>query len=165
MPLNIDFVQILLHMLNFVILAGGLTLILFKPVTKFLNERKEYYEKLMGDTEAARLENEAMKAEYTEKLKEVEEEIAEKKETAEKEAADLAKQYLDNAKEKAEAIIRNAETDAENRKAHILESAQAEIEELVIESTEKLLNETGSAERDRKLYDEFIRLVEEPASK
>ena len=32
MPLNIDIVQVLLHMLNFVILAGDLTLILFNPV-------------------------------------------------------------------------------------------------------------------------------------
>ena len=36
MPLNIDFVQILLHLLNFVILAGGLTLLLFNPVKKFI---------------------------------------------------------------------------------------------------------------------------------
>ena len=44
MPLNIDLLQILLHAFNFLILAGGLSLILFKPVEKFLNERKEYYE-------------------------------------------------------------------------------------------------------------------------
>ena len=44
MPLNIDFMQILLHMLNFVILAGGLTLLLFKPVKKFMAERKKYFE-------------------------------------------------------------------------------------------------------------------------
>ena len=33
MPLNIDFLQVLLHMLNFVILAGGLTFLLFKPIS------------------------------------------------------------------------------------------------------------------------------------
>ena len=38
MPLNIDITQILLHMLNFVILAGGLTFLLYRPVQKFLNE-------------------------------------------------------------------------------------------------------------------------------
>ena len=43
MPLNIDFLQILLHMLNFVILAGGLTLLLFKPVNKFLENRRAYF--------------------------------------------------------------------------------------------------------------------------
>ena len=31
-PLNIDFQQILLHLLNFAILGGGLYLLLYKPV-------------------------------------------------------------------------------------------------------------------------------------
>ena len=42
--MNIDIVQILLHALNLVILTGGLTLILYKPVRKFLVERRAYYE-------------------------------------------------------------------------------------------------------------------------
>ena len=49
MPLNIDFLQVLLHMLNFVILAGGLTFLLFKPINKFLENRKAHFEKLERD--------------------------------------------------------------------------------------------------------------------
>ena len=40
LPLNIDVVQILLHMLNFVILAGVLGLLVYKPAAKFLSERR-----------------------------------------------------------------------------------------------------------------------------
>ena len=43
MPLNIDFLQVLLHMLNFVILAGGLSLLLFKPISKFLDQRRAHF--------------------------------------------------------------------------------------------------------------------------
>ena len=39
LPLNIDFQQILLHMLNIVLLFGGLYLLLYKPVKKFMDER------------------------------------------------------------------------------------------------------------------------------
>ena len=46
MPLNIDFLQVLLHMLNFVILAGGLTFLLFKPINKFLENRKAHLKSL-----------------------------------------------------------------------------------------------------------------------
>ena len=42
-PLNIDWQQILLHLLNFVILAGGLYLLLYKPVKTFLDKRQKYY--------------------------------------------------------------------------------------------------------------------------
>ena len=56
MPLNIDLVQILLHMLNLVILVGALALILYKPVAKFLRERTERFaarEKETADKAAA----------------------------------------------------------------------------------------------------------------
>ena len=42
MPLNIDWQQILLHALNFVILVGGLYFLLFNPVKKFMAKREEY---------------------------------------------------------------------------------------------------------------------------
>ena len=37
-PLNIDWQQILLHLLNFVILAGGLYLLLYQPVKAFMEK-------------------------------------------------------------------------------------------------------------------------------
>ena len=45
MPLNIDWQQILLHAFNFIILAAGLTFLLFKPVKKFMAAREESYKK------------------------------------------------------------------------------------------------------------------------
>lgn len=156
MPLNIDIVQILLHMLNFVILAGGLTLILFKPVSKFLAERREYFEGLEKENAEKAEANEKMKAEYEQKLEAARTEISELRRQSEKEAADAAKAYIDSAKEQAANIIRTAEKDAEDRRSHILDSAQTEISELVIEATQKLLAESASEERSRVLYDEFL---------
>ncbi len=161
MPLNIDLVQILLHMLNFVILAGGLTIILFKPVNRFLNERKEYYDKLTSDVAKDQEEARLLKAEYEEKLKQADAEIIQKKRDSEKESAEIARKYLDDAREQADRIIKTAELDGENRKAHIMETAQHEIGELVLSSAEKLLNRTESPERDKELYDEFIKLTSE----
>ena len=43
-PLNIDWQQILLHLLNFVILAGGLYLLLYQPVKAFM-EKPYFYDK------------------------------------------------------------------------------------------------------------------------
>ena len=43
-PLNIDWQQILLHLLNFAILAGGLYLLLYKPVKAFMEQRQAYYQ-------------------------------------------------------------------------------------------------------------------------
>ena len=160
MPLNINLLQILLHALNFIILAGGLTFILFKPAEKFLSSRKEYFENAEKEINAAREQNEKLKEEYEIKLKEANEQIAEMRISAEKEIADTSKASLERAKETAKLIVAAAEQEAEDRKEHILDSAQAEIGELVISATQKLLSDTVTPERNSALYDEFIRLAD-----
>ena len=161
MPLNIDFLQILLHMLNFVILAGGLTFLLFKPVNRFLEQRHEQFAEAEKKNKEDAEENERLRAEYEKKLRAADAEIFERKKTAEKEWADISARYIKEAKEKADAIILTAEQEAEDRKEHILESAQTEIGELVISATQKLLSDTVTPERNSALYDEFIRLAED----
>lgn len=165
MPLNIDLLQILLHALNFVILAGGLTFLLYKPVCKFLDERKKYYENLERENESARAEIEAMKAEYEQSLERSEIEIADKKAEAEREMARVSREYIAEAKSKAEAIVHSAELEAEERKEQILDAAQTEIGELVVTATQKLLSDTVTPERNSALYDEFIRLAEDTVAK
>ena len=52
-PLNIDWQQILLHLLNFVILAGGaVSQALYKPVKTFMEKRQQYYQE--QDAKAAK---------------------------------------------------------------------------------------------------------------
>jgi len=160
MPLNIDFVQVLLHMLNFVILAGGLFLILFKPVSRFMEDRKKHFEELASENAKAAAENQQLKEEYEGKLAAADEEIAGLKADAEKEAAAAAKAYLETAKEKADAIIQQAEEEAETRKKQILESAQTEISELVLSAAQKLVRSTESEERTQALYDAFLQEAE-----
>lgn len=160
MPLNIDFFQILLHMLNFVILAGGLSFLLFKPVSRFLEQRREQFaEEERKNSEAAK-ENSRLRTEYEQRLNKADTEITERRKAAEKECAEISAKYISEAKEKASAIIAAAECEAESRKEHILESAQTEIGELVVTATQKLLSDTVTAERNSALYDEFIRLAE-----
>ena len=68
-PLNIDWQQILLHLLNFVILSGGLYLLLYKPVKAFMEKRQQYYQE--QDAKAAKTLADAEKtaAEVRQQLK------------------------------------------------------------------------------------------------
>lgn len=160
MPLNIDFLQILLHMLNFVILAGGLSFLVYRPVRKFLEDRARHFEEMEQNAIAREEKNERLRVEYEEKLEQATEEISERKKAAERELSELSSQYVKEAQQKAESIILSAEREAEERKEHILETAQTEISELVLSATEKLLHNTVTPERNSALYDEFIRLTD-----
>lgn len=157
MPLNIDFFQVLLHMLNFVILAGSLGFLLFDPVTKFMNNRQKQFADMAKENEEAAKANAELKAEYEQKFESTKVEVADMLRQAETDAANTAREYIDDARKKAAAIISNAETEAEKRKKAILDSTQSEISELVLSATEKLLSDAATPERDSALYDEFIR--------
>lgn len=159
MPLNIDFLQILLHMLNFVILAGGLTFLLFNPVNNFLEQRREYFALQEKRNQEKTEENEQLRKAYEQKLRDADAQIAEKKKISENEWSEISSRYISEAKEKAAIILTNAEKEANERKVHILESAQTEISELVVSATQKLLSDTVTPEHDSALYDEFIRIA------
>lgn len=159
MPLNIDFLQVLLHMLNFVILAGGLTYLLYNPISNFLDQRREHFESIERENEEKAKENNRLKAEYEQKLKEANVQIAEMRQQAEKDMTAAAEKYISSAKERGDAYIAAAEKEAESRKEHILESAQSEMGDLVVSAVQKLICDTASPERDSSLYDAFIRLA------
>ncbi len=163
-PLNIDIVQVLLHMLNLVILVGGLTLILYRPVTKFLEERRRGIEEEERRCAEERASAEALREEYERKCREADEVIEERAREAERVMAERAGKYMDAARARADEILKSAEEEAESRKAHILEAAQTEIGELVITAAQKLINENASPEGDRALYDEFIRTASDESA-
>ena len=148
-------------MLNFVILAGGLALILFNPIRKFISERQKQFEDREEENRKNAEENERVKAEYEQKMEAFEQEMAAMRLQTEKEAADAAKSYIESSKSEAAAIVAKAEKEAEKRKEHILDSAQTEIGELVIGTAQKLLADTASPEQTEALYDAFLKQAEQ----
>lgn len=161
MPLNIDLVQVLLHILNFVILAGGLALLLFHPIRKFMDERQKQFADREEASRKQEEENARVKAEYEEKEARLEEEIAAARSKTEQEAAETARSYIEASRAEAAAIIAKAEKEAEKRKEHILDSAQTEIGELVIGAAQKLLGDTATPEQTQALYDAFLNQAEQ----
>ena len=83
MPLNINFQQILLHMFNFVILAFGLYMLLYKPVVAFMKKREDHFADLEKQAQEAKSQAEATLAEYNAKLAGADEEIRQKNAAAE----------------------------------------------------------------------------------
>ncbi len=79
-PLNIDWQQILLHLFNFVLLAGGLYFLLYAPVRNFMEKRTgdiAAKEKVAAEKEANAA---ALEAEYSRRLDEAKAEAEKKRE-------------------------------------------------------------------------------------
>lgn len=141
-PLNIDWQQILLHLFNFVILAGGLYLLLYKPIKDFMEKRAAYYQG-MADEAKEKLEHaQSVETEYQTKLAEVETEISEKRIEAARKAEEVITEAEKQAEKQAEKIVADARRNAEEERRKILASAEKEIAELAVSAAEKLVQES-----------------------
>ena len=134
-PLNIDWQQILLHVLNFVILFGGLYFLLYKPVKNFMAKREAHYAEMAQKAQSELDSAEKIKADYQEQLKSVEGEISAKRSEAQKELDRSVQQQLSDAHAQADKIVADAQKDAT---------------ELAMEATKKLVYKDGDP------YDAFL---------
>lgn len=154
-PLNIDWQQILLHLFNFFILAGGLYILLYKPIKQYMSERQKHF----ADIDAAAQEKlqaaEAQKQQYADRMKDVDKEISAMKNEAMTAAKKAAAEEIAAAKAERLNIIEQAKSEAEREKAKIIAGAATEIENMVSEAIDKVL---VSAKADP--LDDFLNKVE-----
>lgn len=138
-PLNIDWQQILLHLLNFAILAGGLYLPLFKPVKAFMEKRESYYQNMDSEAKQKLQDAEALKDSYTRQLDSAAQEIAQKKADAQKAIEASRSEQLKAAKDEADRILQAARANTEREHDKMLRDAQKEMADLAVTAAEKLL--------------------------
>ncbi|MBR0311551.1 MAG: ATP synthase F0 subunit B [Oscillospiraceae bacterium] len=145
MPLNIDWQQILLHMLNFVILAGGLYFILYKPVKSFMAKREQHYKEMNDAAEANRAEAAALRKETQEKYDAAVDEVIRMRTKASDEIEAEKQRLLGEARAEARRILETAGKTAEMRSKKALADSNDELRALAMEAVEKLLINDGSA--------------------
>ena len=153
-PLNIDWQQILLHLLNFAILAGGLYLLLYKPVKAFMAKREGWYQQQADEAEKTRQEAEALKAAAQAQTDAAAEEAKAIRAKAREDAQEDVRQVREDAKAQAEKILSDARVTAENDRKRVMEETQHQVKELVSAAAEKLVLSSDSA-----AFDQFLELA------
>ena len=145
MPLNIDWQQILLHLLNFVILAGGLYFILYKPVKSFMAKREQHYKEIDDYAMKNRVEAEELRKAAQEKLDAAEEEIAAMHVKASDEIEAEKQRQLGEARAEARRILETAGKTAELRSKKALADSNDDIRALAMDAVRKMLLSDGNA--------------------
>lgn len=155
-PLNIDWQQILLHLLNFAILTAGLYLLLYKPIKKFMRQRAAYYQQIEDEAKAKIDQAKEMECTYQQRLSQLEQELNEKRAKAATETQQAVDAQLQEAKEAAAKIVADAQETIAREHAKMLKEAQREISDMVVSATEKLAVESITS----ATYDLFLNEVE-----
>ena len=145
MPLNIDWQQILLHLLNFAILAGGLYFLLYKPVKEFMAKREQHYKDLDEQARRDRDEAAALRKTAQERFDAAEADIAAMRTHASDEIEAEKQRQIGEARAEARRILETAGKTADLRTKKALADANEELRSMAIEAVQKLIINDGSA--------------------
>jgi F-type H+-transporting ATPase subunit b len=154
--LGINLGLLVSQLVIFTLLALLLYMLLYKPVLRMLNQRKERIARSMADVDAAREAAAKAQLEYDRKVAEAQrkaqEIIAQAAQTGEQAGAEIKSAAV----QEAEAIRQQAREDAAHEKAQILTDVQKQIASLSMLATERVLGQALDSEMQHKLIDQFL---------
>ncbi len=157
LPLGLDGVKIGLHLLNFVILMVGLTLLFYKPVVKFIKKRQDFFDNQQKENEETKLSAEQALDTYTKKLDSANEEIEFKKSEAQKAIASDKEKILSQAKLQADSLIKNAEEECEKERISAINALQDELADVAITIASNILEREISKEENTQIIEDCVK--------
>lgn len=154
--LGINLGYIISQIVNFTILAVALYLVAYKPVLSMLDERRDRIEKSMKDAEEAdRRAAEAQEA-FTQRVAEAKREAQEIITQATSQGEEARQEILSQAREEARQLIERAKEEIRLEREQALAELQAEVADLSILVTQKVLGQMVDEKTQRRLIDQFI---------
>jgi F-type H+-transporting ATPase subunit b len=152
--------QVIPHLVNFIVLALLLTFILYKPMRAFLHERAERIAKELDEAEGIRAAAIELKSQYEQRLNDIELERSAILDDARKQATERRNRDIIEVKKEVEALKARAEIEIEAEKNRVKDQVEQSIVEISSEMAGKLLAVTIDSGIHRRLFDEAMAELE-----
>ncbi|MCX5992875.1 MAG: F0F1 ATP synthase subunit B [Chloroflexi bacterium] len=154
--IGINWQLLVAFLINFLVLFGLLTAVLYKPVLKMLDERaakiKESLEQAEKIKEQTSRSEEQIKAAVEAARKEGQVIIAQASLIAEK----LKEEAKDGARKEADVIVKKAKDEIKLERDKSIADLRSEFSNLTILAAEKVIQESLDAQKHRRLIDEVL---------
>ncbi len=154
---QVNLFQVVIAAANFLVFLVIIWTFAFKPVTGMLNDRKARIEQGLKDAEQARRDRENAEAERVATLAEARREANEILARAQKIAQETRDADISATKEELERLRARAAAEIEAEKIRAIADVRAEVADLALLAAGKVVGETMSDERERRLVEEFLR--------
>ncbi len=155
--LGINPIELLAQLVNFLIVLYLLNRLAFRPIIRVLDERRQRIEAGLRDAENARRERELAGQERAAALGEARREAADILARAQKAAEDLRQADLAATRQELERLRERAAAEIESEKQRAIADLRAEVADLALAAAGKVVGESMSDERQRRLVQEFLR--------
>jgi len=154
--IGIDWQVLLAQFVNFAILFGLLSVLLYKPMRRMLDERSNRIKESMEQAE--QIKEQMTKSEEQVKLqldtarREGQEILAQAAQMGER----LKEEAKGEARQEAEVIVALARTEIERERDQAIDEVKREFVDLAITAAEKVVNESLDREKQRRLIEEVL---------
>jgi F-type H+-transporting ATPase subunit b len=153
---QVNIFQVVIAAANFVVFLVIIWTFAFKPVTAMLNDRKARIEQGLKDAEQARRDRENAEAERVATLGEARREANDILARAQKVAQDTRDADIAATKEELERLRERAAAEIEAEKVRAVADVRAEVADLALRAAGKVVGETMTDARERRLVEEFL---------
>ncbi|MCR4564291.1 MAG: F0F1 ATP synthase subunit B [Clostridiales bacterium] len=150
-------IDLLLNILNVILLFLITRFLVYKPVKKFMQARKDRIDAEKADAEQQMKEAEALKEEYSSLLADADEKARQTVLDGENEAKKRSAEIIGKANDEAERIRKDAEEKAEKEKGEALESMKGEVASLAVSISEKILSREITDKDNERIVESFLK--------
>ncbi|MGZ3587513.1 MAG: F0F1 ATP synthase subunit B [Candidatus Limnocylindrales bacterium] len=157
--LTINFFWIIVSALNFIVFLAIIWAIFFKPVANMLGKRRSVIEQGLKDADVARREREAASDEKQAILHEARREASETVARAQKVADEAREREVAKTRDEIARLRDQATAEIQAEKERALSEVRGQIADLALQAAGKVVGETRTSERERRLVEQFLREV------
>jgi F-type H+-transporting ATPase subunit b len=153
---QVNLFQVVIAATNFLLFLAIIWAFAFKPVSKMLADRKARIEQGLKDAEQARSDRENAESERVATLTEARREANDILTRAQKVAQETRDSDIAATKEELERLRERAAAEIEAEKARAISDVRAEVADLALQAAGRVVGETMTSDRERRLVEEFL---------
>ena len=155
--LTINFFWVIVSALNFLVFLAVIWRFAFRPLSGMLDARRGRIEQGLKDAEQARRERDSAEQERISVLVEARRGANDIVNRAQRVSEESRAVDIAATREELERLRANAATDIEAEKQRALHDLRAEVADLALVAAGRVVGETMTGERQRRLVEEFLR--------
>ena len=142
--------------INLLILYFLMKKILFKPITKFMDDRQNSIEQALNDAEKAKIEAADVRKEYEDQMKGIKSDCDKLLEDARVRASREYDEMISAAKKDVEGILQKGRNDIERERQEMIKQVKQQVAVLAIATASKLVQANMDSDTNKNLVDRFI---------
>jgi len=148
--------EMVAQIISFLLLMALLRIFAWNKLLKLLDDRRERIASEFKKIEDTQASVERMRSGYDRKLADIEAESRAKIQEAIAEGRKVSQEIRESARQEARAILDKAQENIENEVAKAKQELKQKVVELTLGTTEKLIKEKLTEEKDRQLASDFL---------